>query len=175
MSTPQIIEPSDLWTKVQSTRFVLMTTTASDGSLESRPMSIQRIDEPGTVLFFGSLASPLVRGLGHRPQVNIGVANLDDDFYVSIVGKARISKNRALISELWTPLANAWFPGGVDDDDLVVIEVVASQAEYWNVHEGEMVQFFKLAKAALTGTTLTDLGEHGSMQIGESPQPIAMR
>lgn len=175
MSSSEIIEPTDLWAKVQSTRFVLLTTTADDGSLESRPMTIQRIDEPGTFLFFGSLVSPLVQGLAGRSHVNIGVANLDDDFYVSVVGKARILHDRVLIRELWTPLAKAWFPGGVDDEDLVVIEVIASQAEYWNVHEGEMVQFFKMAKAALTGITPNDLGEHGSMQIGEGPQPVAMR
>ena len=174
MSPPEIIETSDLWAKVQSTRFVLLTSAAVDGTLESRPMAIQRIDEPGTVLFFASLASPLAQGLSKRSQVNIGVANLDDDFYVSIVGKARIVHDRALMRALWTPLMKAWFPGGVDDEDLVVIEVIASQAEYWNVHEGEMVQFFKMAKAALSGTTPTDLGGHGSIQIGGSPQPVTM-
>lgn len=175
MSNPEIIEPSDLWTKVQAIRFVLLTTSADDGSLESRPMTIQRVDEPGTILFFASMTSPLVQGLLARPDVNVGVVDPDDDFYVSIAGRAVIAKDRALIKELWSPLAKAWFPGGVDDEDLVLIEVVASQAEYWNVHESEMVQFFKMAKAALTGAAPTDLGERGTMNIGERPQALPMR
>lgn len=175
MSKPEIVEPSDLWTKVQATRFVLLTTSAADGTLSTRPMTIQRIDEPGTVLFFGSLSSALVQRLNARPEVNIGVAEPDDDFYVSIVGRAVISSNRVLIRELWSPLTKVWFPGGVDDEDLVLIEVTASQAEYWNVHESEMVQFFKMAKAAVTGTPPTDLGEHGTMNIGGQPQPSLMR
>lgn len=175
MSTPQISEPADLWSRVQSTRFVLLTTAAGDGSLETRPMTIQRIDEPGTILFFASMVSPLVQGLLSRPDVNIGVADPEDDFYVSIVGRAVIAKDRSRIKELWSPLNKAWFPGGVDDEDLVLIEVTASQAEYWNVHESEMVQFFKMAKAAFTGTAPTDLGEHGTMNVGERPQPLPMR
>jgi len=175
MATPEIVEPSDLWNKVQATRFVLLTTAAADGSLTSRPMTIQRIDEPGTVLFFASLSSPLVQGLKARPDVNVGVADPHDDFYVSIEGRAVISNDRALIKELWSPLAKAWFPGGVDDEDLVLIEIMASQAEYWNVRESEMVQFFKMAKAAFTGTPPTDLGEHGTIDIGGQPRPTGTR
>ncbi|MEO6565418.1 MAG: pyridoxamine 5'-phosphate oxidase family protein [Casimicrobiaceae bacterium] len=166
MSTPEIAAPADLWNKVQSTRFVLLTTSAADGSLSCRPMTIQRIEEPGTVLFFASVSSPLVQGLKVRPNVNIGVADPDDDFYVSIEGRAVISNDRALIKELWSPLVKAWFPGGVDDEDLVLIEVVGSHAQYWNVHEGEMTQFFKMAKAAVTGSPPTDLGEHGTIELG---------
>jgi len=175
MSTPEIVEPSDLWKKIKSTRFVLLTTAAADGSLTSRPMTIQRIDEPGTVLFFASLSSLLVQGLKVRPNVNIGVADTDDDFYVSIEGHAVISNDRALIKELWSPLAKAWFPGGADDEDLALIEIMASQAEYWNVQESEMVQFFKMAKAAITGTPPKDLGEHGTIDIGGQPRPNATR
>ena len=140
MSLPEIIEASDLWTKVQPTRFVLLTTTADDGSLESRPMAIQRIDEPGTVRFFGSLASRLVQALSKRSQVNIGVANPDDDFYVPIVGKAQLSHDRPLIRALWTPLTKAWLPGGVDDEDLVVMEVIASPQRRWNGTESGEVR-----------------------------------
>ncbi len=174
MSAPEIVKPSDLWTKVQSTRFVLLTSPAADGALTSRPMTIQRIDEPGTILFFGSLSSPLVQGLKLRQDVNIGVAEPDEDFYVSIEGRAEISTDRALIKELWSPLVKAWFPGGVDDEDLVLINVTVSQAEYWNVHESEMVQFFKMAKAALTGTPPTDLGEQGTVNAsGHLRQRVA--
>ena len=41
---------------------MLLTTTSDDSSLETRPMSILRIEEPGTLLFFASQVSPLVRG-----------------------------------------------------------------------------------------------------------------
>ncbi len=175
MTTREIVEPSDLWTKVQATRFVLLTTAAADGSLTTRPMTIQRVDEPGTVLFFGSLTSPLVQGLKTRPAVNVGVADPHEDFYVSIEGQAVISKDRTLIKELWSPLAKAWFPGGVDDEDLVLIKVMASQAQYWNVSESEMVQFFKMAKAAITGTPPTDLGEHGKIDIDVQSRPMLTR
>lgn len=177
MSAPEIAEPADLWNKVQHTRFVLLTTLADDNSLETRPMTIQRIEEPGTLLFFASQVSPLVQGLKSRPGVNVGVADPDDDFYVSITGQATVTSDRELIRELWSPLAKAWFPGGVEDEDLVVIEVEAAQAEYWNVNDGEMVQFFKIARAAVTGRPPVDLGEHGTMTIGERPvrMPVPMR
>jgi general stress protein 26 len=163
--TTQINTPSDLWALVRSVRFVLLTHSDAAGVISSRPMTIQRIDEPGALWFFASRSSPGTATLAQRPNVSVGVADPGNDLYVSMTGTARIVRDREVVRALWTPMAGAWFANGVDDPELVAIEVFVEHVEYWNVQESKMVQLFKLAKAAITGTPPAKLGEHGTMDV----------
>jgi general stress protein 26 len=83
---------------------------------------------------------------------------------VSIKGRATLSHDRTRIEALWSPMVKAWFPGGMDDPKLVLIEVEATQAEYWDVKESAPVQLFKLAKAAVSGERPT-MGEHDKVAL----------
>lgn len=40
-----------------------------------------------------------------------------------------------------------------------------SHAEYWDIKESQMVQLFKMAKAALTGTPPENMGEHAELKL----------
>jgi hypothetical protein len=39
------------------------------------------------------------------------------------------------------------------------------RAEYWDVDDSKMVQLFKMAKAAITGETPKNLGEHKKVAV----------
>ena len=165
--TQSIEVREDLWKKIQSTRMAMIVSLDEEGQMRSRPMTVQRIDSFGTLWFFASRESTLARDIAMQTDVNVAVADVDQDLYVSIVGRATSVRDRALAEELWTPMAKAWFPGGVDDPSLVLIKVVTVSAEFWNITESKMVQFFKMAAAAVTGNPPSDLGEHGSIEGNE--------
>ena len=61
-------------------------------------------------------------------------------------------------------MAKAWFPAGVTDSDLALLQVRISHAEYWDVKESKMVQLAKMAKAAITGERPA-LGEHKEVRV----------
>jgi hypothetical protein len=46
---------------------------------------------------------------------------------------------------------------------LLAVRIV--EAEYWDVDDSKMVQLLKMAKAAMTGETPKNLGEHKKLSV----------
>jgi len=44
-----------------------------------------------------------------------------------VAGTAEIIHDMAKKKELWNPIAKAWFPDGVDDPELTVLEVMPTE------------------------------------------------
>lgn len=157
-----------LWKLIRDIRFGMLTTQTDSGELRSHPLTTQnRKDDEGSVLwFFVSAKSETLRDAIARPHVNLAYASPDDDSYVSISGRARLDNDPQKKQELWSKLAQAWFPGGVTDPDLALLAIDVTQAEYWDVKSSKMVQLIKLAQAAVTGKQAEHLGEHEQVHLG---------
>jgi general stress protein 26 len=97
--------------------------------------------------------------------VNLAYANVDKDTWVSVTGTARVSEDMQKKKELFNVMAKAWFPGGVDDPDMELVEVKIDEAEYWNVKENKLLQLLKMGKAAATGTRPKGMGEHAEVHF----------
>jgi general stress protein 26 len=87
------------------------------------------------------------------------------DIYVSVSGSARVVENTAKKNDLWSKMAEAWFPGGVDDPDLALVEVKMTKAHYWNVKENKITQLFEMVSAAVTGKPPAYTGETGDVRL----------
>jgi general stress protein 26 len=87
-----------------------------------------------------------------------------EDTWVSISGTAKVSEDRALKERLFNPIVKAWFPGGLEDPNLELIEVHIDHAEYWDIHESKMTQLLKMATAAVTGNPPT-MGDHKELTM----------
>ncbi|MEG2032223.1 MAG: pyridoxamine 5'-phosphate oxidase family protein [Janthinobacterium sp.] len=151
--------------KIKNVKFGMFTTSNDTRTLTSRPLTQQQIDEQGQMWFFVSDEAAYTRDLLNNPQVNVSFADTGDSLYVSVCGHAELLKDRAKAEELWSPLVKAWFPGGLDDPTLSLIKVTIQSAEYWDSSASKMMQFFEMAKAALTGDTPKDMGEHGRIDL----------
>lgn len=161
--------PSDqktLWALIRDIKFGMLTHRHRNGMLHSFPLTTQNksIDEGAALYFFISRQSELVQSLQQDNNVNVSYTDPGDDRYVSVSGQAAISEDAAKKEALWSAMAKAWFPGGVTDPDLALLEVGIGQAEYWDVKESKMVQLAKMAKAAITGERLA-LGEHRQVRV----------
>jgi general stress protein 26 len=155
----------DLREKIKDVKFGMFTTLNPEGRVTSRPMTSQQLDDAGNVWFFTSDESDFVRHLGTHPQVNVSFADPEDSLYVSIAGHAELTRDRAKIDELWSPLVSAWFDGGKEDPHLALVKVHVDTAEYWDTHSSKMTQLYALAKSALTGKAPRDLGEHKKITL----------
>ena len=157
-----------LWELIRDIRFAMFTTRHDDERLYSRPLTTQnsRIDEDASLWFFMSRRADPALDLTRDPGVNIVYADPGKDRYVSITGTAAIVESRAKKAQLWSKLAEAWFPRGVEDPDLALVQVRIIHASYWDVRENKLVQLYKMAKAAFTGIPPTDLGEHAEIRMG---------
>ena len=171
MTTNTITDPTEartkLWDLIKDIRFAMFTTRHANGHLHSRPMTTQNssLDEDSQLWFFMSRKGDAVLDLLAEPTVNVAYADTGDDSYVSVSGTAAVVEDTAKKQQLWSKMAEAWFPGGVDDPDLALVRVKISHANYWDVKESKVVQLYKMAKAAITGKPPTDLGEQAEIRM----------
>lgn len=156
-----------LWDLIKDTRFCMLSHRHTDGTLHSHPLTTQNKDlgEDGRLYFFVSRSSEVGQRLQQDGNVNLAYANVDKDTWVSITGTARISEDMQKKKELFNVMAKAWFPGGVDDPNLELVEVKIEEAEYWNVKENKLLQLLKMGKAAATGTRPRGMGEHAEVHF----------
>jgi len=157
-----------LWDLIKDIKFAMFTTRHNNGHLHSRPMTTQngKIDEDASLWFFMSRSSEPVRDIATQPTVNVSYAAPSDDDYVSVSGEAGVVNDMAKKQQLWNKMTEAWFPKGVNDPDLALVQVRITHADYWESKDNKLVQLFKMATAAVTGKPPADMGEHGRVRMG---------
>ncbi|MCA0303085.1 MAG: pyridoxamine 5'-phosphate oxidase family protein [Proteobacteria bacterium] len=161
------VDTRKLWDLIGDIRFAMFTSRQADGSLHAQPMTTQNgsEDRGGVLWFFMSRSGQPVADLEAHPEVSVAYADTGKDSYVSISGAARVVDDAARTKALWTPAAQAWFPGGPTDPDLALVALLIAEAEYWDVTANKATQLFKMAKAALTGEPPRDMGQHRRVEI----------
>lgn len=141
-----------------------MLTTINGGHLRSRPMSTQEYEGNDTLWFFTSDRTHKVDEIETDSRVNVAYSRPDDNVYVSVSGRAAISKDRAKMEELWNPILKAWFPEGLDDPTLCLLKVTIEEAEYWDSPNSKLVQLAGFVKAVVTGKP-AEGGEYGRVSM----------
>ena len=58
----------------------------------------------------------------------------------TLTGTARVVRDADKIRALWSPRLERWFPKGLDDPDLALLEVRIDKAEYWDEPHEENVK-----------------------------------
>ena len=161
-------DPRDkLWHLIKDMKFAMFTHRHTDGQLHAHPLTTQNrsLDDTGMLYFFVSRNTELGQRIRADGNVCLAYGDPGKDTWVSISGTARVSEDAALKKKLFNPIVKAWFPGGVDDPNLELLEVKIQHAEYWDIHESKMTQLLKMATAAVTGNP-PDMGEHREVKIG---------
>ncbi len=156
-----------LWNLIKDLKFGMLTTRHSNGHLHARPMTTQNkiLDEDSALWIFTSKSGEIVEDILINPEVSMAYANPSDDSYVSVSGKAYVSHDHAKVLQLWSTMAEAWFPGGPEDPDLALLRIDISHADYWDVRSNKLTQLLKMTTAAVTGKPPTDMAHHGHVDM----------
>ncbi len=144
----------DLTEKAQSCFFC--TEISSGQSVPVRPMSIQKVDEDGTLWFLSANDSHKNKEVSINNAVRLYFQESSYAGFIYIEGKAYISEDQQKIDELWKPILKTWFTEGRQDARISVIKVVPDKGYYWDTKHGKMVAGIKMLIGALTGKTLDD-------------------
>ena len=161
IDAPPIVPFSKFRDLTAGIHVAMLTTRRADGLLHSRPMGTRAIEADGSLWFFTADDSGKVQEIYHDQMVNVSYLNPGDQVYVSVAGKASLSRDRAKMRELWTPVLKAWFTEGIDDPNLALIRVDIQAIDYWE-GPGKIVTLLKFAKSAVTGTP-SQVGDHGKI------------
>jgi general stress protein 26 len=132
------------------------TNIQSGKPFVTRPMSAQKVDEQGNLWFLSADDSHKNEELSNDASVQLLFQGSKHSDFMSLYGKATISKDKQKIKELWEPLVKVWFTEGVDDPRITVIKVQPTEGYYWDTKHGSIVAFAKMIAGAVSGTTLDD-------------------
>ena len=149
---------------VEEIRTCMFITNSETEDDHTRPMSTTEVEDNGTLWFFTDIRSIKVEEVATRRQVHLTYAHPGKESYLNVRGSASIVTDRQLIKDKWTPFVKAWFPNGPEDPNIALLKVEPQQCYYWDSETGKMVQFVRIAVAAITGKQIAE-GAEGQLKI----------
>jgi general stress protein 26 len=160
---PDLARLADL---IADAEIAMLTTEDSDGTLRSRPLMTLEMDGEGRLWFFTELSTRKVGEMDQHRKVNLSYADVARQSFVSISGRVRLLRDPDKARSLWTQRVKPWFPSGLDDPDLGLLEVTVEAAEYWDVPASRMQRLFGLTASAEGEPGQP--GEHGEVRPGSA-------
>ena len=131
-------------------------TSAPDGNIDARPMSVQQVDEQGNLWFLSADDSHKNQELRDNPKVRLFFQGSPHSDFLHLEGRATVSRDKAKIKQLWKFVLKTWFTEGEDDPRITVIKVAPSHGYYWDTKHGNAVAGVKMLLGAAIGVTLDD-------------------
>jgi len=129
MMEPNLI--SRVWDIIEKMSVGMLTTQFS-GGLRARPLEARADRGAGVVWFVTDVrgAKDDEIGAGH----DIGLVFIDeaDHAYLSITGRAFVTRDPAQTKTIWKKTDDAWFPGGPDDPNVRLLRIEPFTAELWD-------------------------------------------
>lgn len=146
-----------LFEMIDDMETAMFTTRRADGRLVSRPMANQARSDGADLWFVTYKGSGKLKEIERDPQVSLTYYKDRTREWVSISGRAKISRDRAKIKELFRPDWRAWFAddggpkaGTPDDPRIILIGVTIRSVMFMEVNKPAPVAVFELIKGILT-------------------------
>ena len=141
-----------LFERLAKTPVAMVVTTDAGGGVRVRPLTTQEAEEPGILWFFVPRNGGVADDVAERPEAILIYAEPHDNAYVALAGQASIVVDPEKAKALWSPIAGAWFTEGPDDPRLGLLRIELNRGEAWESTEGKVLDYLRIAKAALTRT-----------------------
>lgn len=152
-----------IWTAL-SAHPVSMVSLATPEGVKTRPMSGQIDRDRHRLLFISHRHTGIIGEALRSPSVSVAISQEERNFYAAITCAASEIVDRELLREIWTPLADAWFPNGAEDPDATILALTPVTAEIWDGPSSGVLVAFKLATARILGRSPT-LGVNATVDM----------
>ena len=144
--------PAKITELLQSFHTAMLVTHGGMDSLHARPMEIVSVGPDCQVWFFTGGSSVKTEEIRQDQEVLLTFQK-DHQKYLTLAGTAHLIRDRAMIQELWQESFRVWFPGGLEDPDLALVQILPRHAEYWDNSGLQGVRYlYEAAKSYVSGT-----------------------
>jgi general stress protein 26 len=150
-----------VWSLMEKIGFAMLVTLDGD-KLRARPMSAFVRRNENTIYFLTDARRHKDEEIARHPGVNLSFADTGGQKYVSVTGTAAISNDRAMIKDLFSMPAKAWWDSS-DDPNIRLLRITPDDAEFWD-SPGKVISYVKMAAAAASGSR-PDLGDNRKVQM----------
>lgn len=127
-------------------------------------MNVRQVDDEGNLWFLSASDSRKNRELDLDPAVKLYFQGSKHSDFMQLNGQATVTRDRAKIKELWSPMIQTWFTAGQDDPRITVIKVSPTEGYYWDTKHGNAVAGVKILIGAMLKKTLDDSVE-GTLDV----------
>jgi general stress protein 26 len=169
----------DLYKLIDGIEVAMVTTRRADGHMVSRPMQTQRRTTGTDLWFMTNVESEKFEELARDPHVNLAYYKDRTREWVSVSGRAILSRDRDLIDSLYQPDWKAWLgdtgdgkrDGSPHDPRIGLILVEADSVVYSKSDRPMPLVLFQVVKAMITGEPpkVADLRELNRSEL-EAPR-----
>lgn len=119
LSGPEAIERiREVVKKTESCFFCTAVSTGS-GSGTTRPMSVQQVDDAGTLWFLSASDSHKNKELAEHSGVRLFFQGSEHPGFLTRTGTATVTRDKKKIKALWEPILKTWFTEGENDPALL--------------------------------------------------------
>ena len=146
-----------LFEMIEDMQTAMFTTRRGNGQLVSRPMANQERSAGADLWFVTYEGAKKLKEIERDSHVNLTYYKDRTREWVSISGRAKISRDRKKIRELYKPDWRAWFgdnggpdAGTPDDPRMVLIGVTITSATFMEQDKPTPVVVFELIKGIIT-------------------------
>jgi general stress protein 26 len=153
-----------LFERLEGIDTAMLTTRRPDGHLVSRAMATQKATEGADLWFVTATDSSKLNEIAFDPHVNLAYWKTSRE-WLSVAGKAFVTRDRVTIANLYEPDWKIWFPdtpdgkgGTADDPRIALIGVEIHSAVFLEVDKPAPLVLFEIAKGLLTDKP-AELGE----------------
>jgi len=104
------------------------------GGLNAQATRVSNGKSSERFLYFAT-TSDSPKALETRKNDDVTLTFQDRSRFVSLNGRAIVTRDPALVARLWSDVWKVWFPKGQTDPRLCIIRVTPYEAEYWDRNE----------------------------------------
>ena len=154
---------SRVWDIIEQAGVGMLTTRFGDG-LRARPLEPRPEREEGVICFVVDVRGGKDDEIERAPEVCLVLIDQKDKAYLSVSGRAAVTRDEAKARAIWKKTDNVWWPDGPGDPNVRVLRLVPERAELWDGPSNSAVAAFEFAKARVTGEK-PNLGENRKVTV----------
>jgi general stress protein 26 len=151
----------DVWTMIAENDICMLTTRGRDG-LRARPMSSIPSRNENLVYILAARSGRVDDDLRHDPNALLVYTNASNN-HLSLAVEGRVLDDLSVKERLWNAGAQAFWPAGPTDPEVIVLALSPQHADLWK-GPNAVVAAIKMTAALVAGTS-PDLGEKASVTM----------
>ena len=138
-----------VWDILDGHSIGMLTTQFAEG-LRARPLDARPDRDASAIFFVTDVRGHKDDEVAARPDVCFIVTVPKDNVYLSVTGRATVTRDPAKAREIWKKLDDIWWKGP-DDPNARVLKIEPLTAELWDGPSSSLVAAYEFAKARITG------------------------
>ena len=163
MADDTSITTEHVWDRIDN-QHVAMLLTYDGNHIEARPMAPTVDRARHRISFITGHPSEKTTEIQENGKVTVLFANPATGLYVTIHGSAVVTKDRKTLEELWGPIAEAYFPEGIEGGKASALVFTPEKAHVWE-ENNTLKQGWTVLTSLFSSDKTPDMGKSATVRM----------